>query len=106
MAAEITFYTAPPLINGTNPGALPAYDLDTVVVPIAAGPSAGAQVPDGARYAIVITAAGEPCRVKFGPAVDVQADNAEPGISRLLKADAEYGFVLDGRPFYSLIAAA
>ena len=104
MAAELTFYPVPPMRYGTSQGALPAHDLGTTSVAIGAAASAAVPVPANAAYVVVSTAEGEPCRIAFGGA-DVAAAKTAP-LSRLLKGDTEYAFLVPGGSYYSLIAAA
>ncbi|HEV2747623.1 MAG TPA: hypothetical protein VGW34_10035 [Allosphingosinicella sp.] len=103
MAAEITFYSAPPLHYGTSQGALTCRDLGTLSVAIAADASAGAAVPADARYAVVTT--DEACRIKFGGAA-VVAEKTGAGISRKLLGASEYPFLVQNGDHVSLIAVA
>jgi hypothetical protein len=105
MAVELTYYPEPPLRYGTQQGALQGSDLGTELVTVGASASTAVQVPADARFVVVTTAEDEPCRIAFGAASDVAADNAEPGISRLLKADAEYAFLVAGGSYVSVIQA-
>lgn len=103
MSAELTFYPEPPMRYGTQQGALPAQDLGSVQVDVGGDATAGAAVPEGTRYVVVSTAEDEPCRIAFGGA-DVEAASSGAGMSRVLKADSEYAFLISaGATHYSLI---
>lgn len=87
-------------------GALPQIPIgpehETQVVAIGAG-SAASEPFNERTELIVITKVDADCRIAIG--AEPTADNAEPGMTRFLRAGSEYSFDVDGGHKLAVIAA-
>lgn len=102
MPLEFTEYLYAKSIYGAQPQLTKAQEIDTQVVAIGAG-SVASGAFNGRTELIVISKVDADCRIAFG--ADPTADNAEPGMTRYLKAGNEYAFDVEPGDKMAVIAA-
>lgn len=102
MPLEFTEYRYPKALYGALPQLPMGQEIETQVVAIGAGSVQSEPFAERTEL-IVISKVDADCRIAIGDAP--VADNAEPGVSRFIKAGSEYSFDVEAGQRLAVIAA-
>lgn len=103
MPLEFTEYLYARALYGQMPDMPPGQEIETQSVAIAAGSTLSEAFNERTKL-IVVSKVDADCRIAIGAAP--VADNAEPAMTRFLKAGNEYAFAVEGGHKLATIAAA